>query len=100
MTLPTGITARPNVEVQHHKIHEGNHFSVHKISTGVNIATPKYFLIIPPPFQPDNAIEIHIIFKVTSDIGGILEFFENPTFTGNGTPVAIINNNRRSTRHH
>jgi hypothetical protein len=98
MTLPLNIVPKPTLEIQHHKIHEGNHFTVHT-TTSVPASTSKYFLIIPPPIQPDGSIiEIHIIFEVDVLAGviGKLEFFENPTITGNGTPLNIINNNRRS----
>ena len=97
MTLPVSIVARPEIDISHHRIHEGNHFVVHKITLGVPIAPPKYFLIVPPPTQPDGSIiEMHIIFEIASDVGGTLEVFENSTVTANGTPLDIINNNRRS----
>lgn len=97
MTIPTSIIPKPNINLVHHRIHEGNHFVIHKVSTGINVANPKYFLIIPPPVQPDGSIiEMHLIFEVDSDIGGTLEFFENPTVTNNGTALAVISNNRRS----
>lgn len=97
MTIPVSIISKPTIDIAHHRIHEGNHFLVHKISTGINIASPKYFLIIPPPVQPGLlTTEIHIIFEINTDIGGTLEFFENPTVTDNGILLSIINNNRRS----
>lgn len=96
MTLPLNIVPKPTLELSHQKIHEGNHFSVHKFTLGV--AAIKYFLIIPPPVQPDGSvIEMHLIFEISTNVaGGILEFFENPTITANGTSLDIINNNRRS----
>ncbi len=94
MTLPTSIISQPNIDISHHRIHEGNHFMIHRISTGINV---KYFLIIPPPTQSDGTvIEMHLLFKIKSDIGGTLKFFENPTITNNGNELTIINNNRRS----
>ncbi len=96
MTLPVSISPRPMVELTHHRIHEGNHFLVHKISLGINIASPKYYLIIPPPSAGTNTIEMHLIFEVDSDIGGTLLLFESSTIEDNGTALTIINNNRRS----
>lgn len=97
MTIPTSIVSKPTIDITHHRIHEGNHFMVHRIATGIDIVTPKYFLIIPPPIQPDGTvIEMHIIFEVVTDKGGTLEFFENPTVIDNGAELTIINNNRRS----
>lgn len=97
MTVPTPIIPRPDIDIAHQRIHEGNHFFIHRIATGINMANPKYFMIIPPPVQPNGSvIEMHIIFELMTDIGGTLEFFENPTVTSNGTELTIINNNRRS----
>lgn len=98
MTVPTSIVARPSVDIAHHRIHEGNHFIVHKITIGVPAAPPKYFLIIPPPPQPNGTIvEMHLLFELYSTTGGTLEFFENPTATIVGaSPLTIVNNNRRS----
>lgn len=97
MTVPTSIISKPELDIAHQRIHEGNHFFIHRIATGINMANPKYFLIIPPPVQPDGSvIEMHIIFEVITDIGGTLGFFESPTVTSNGTELTIINNNRRS----
>lgn len=99
MTLPLNIVPKPTLELSHHKIHEGNHFTVHKITTAPGPG-PKYFLIIPPPVQPDGSvIEIHIIFEIdliTAGVGGTLEFFENPTIAGPGATLNTVNNNRRS----
>ncbi len=97
MTLPVSIVPRPELDIAHHRIHEGNHFVVHKVTLLVPALLPKYFLIIPPPPQPDGSIiETHIIFEIDSDVGGTLEFFENSTVTALGIPLDIINNNRRS----
>lgn len=98
MTLPVSIISSPGLDIAHHRIHEGNHFVVHKVTLAVPIAPPKYYLIIPPPVQPGGTIiEMHLIFEIDSDVGGTLEFFEGSTITANGVPLDIINNNRRST---
>lgn len=96
MTIPTSIISRPSIDISHQKIHEGNHFVVHAVATGVNIASPKYYIVIPPPFDSTNTIEIHIIFEVDADHGGTLDVFEDATISNNGTELTIINNNRRS----
>jgi hypothetical protein len=96
MTLPTEVISRPTIDIAHQKIHEGNHFIVHSIATGINIANPKYYLLIPPPFDSTNTIEIHVIFEIDADHGGELYVYEDTTVSANGTEVTIINNNRRS----
>ena len=96
MTLPVPIVAMPSLELAHHRVHEGNHFMVHKIYTGV--ATTRYFLVIPPPapINPNNTVEMHLIFDIDTEPGGTLQLFEGPTITNNGASLNIINNNRRS----
>ena len=96
MTIPTSIVPRPSVQLPHHRIHEGNHFTIHRITT--SLAGIKYFLIIPPPVQvPHSAtVEIHVIFDIVSDLGVQFEFFEDGTVTANGSPLMPINNNRNS----
>ena len=96
MTLPVSISPKPMIELAHHRIHEGNHFLVHQVSLGVNIAFPKYYLIIPPPSAGTDTTEMHLIFEVVSQIGGTLILFEDATISANGTALTIINNNRRS----
>ena len=96
MTLPVSISPKPMIELAHHRIHEGNHFFVHRISLGINIASPKYYLIVPPPTAGADTIEMHVIFEVDSDKGGTLILFEDATVSANGTALTIINNNRRS----
>lgn len=98
MTLPVSISPKPMVELAHHRIHEGNHFLVHKVSLGINIVSPKYFLIIPPSSAGTDTVEMHLIFEIVTDIGGTLELFEDNTIANNGTALDIINNNRRSTQ--
>lgn len=98
MTLPTNIVSRPAIDIAHHKTHEGNHYSIHRIITGVTVVNPKYILIIPPPVAatPSDTIEIHLLFRVLStNIGFTLEVFESSVATGL-TALIPINFNRRS----
>lgn len=98
MTLPTTIISTPQLDISHQKIHEGNHFDVHIVRTGINIVSPKNILFIPPASATilSNTIEIHLIFSLTSNTGATIEFFEGTTVTNNGTALNIINHNRRS----
>ncbi len=98
MTLPTTSISKPLVDIAHQKIHEGNHFDVHIVRTGIDIASPKDLLFISPPSAAisSDTIEIHLIFGVTSNTGTMVEFFEGATVTDNGTALDIINHNRRS----
>lgn len=98
MVLPTTIISKSQLDIAHQKIHEGNHFDIHIVRTGINIVSPKDILFIPPVTAsiPSNTIEIHMIFSVTSNTGATIELFEGTTVTNNGTVIDIINHNRRS----
>lgn len=99
MTIPASIVARPDLELSHHRIHEGNLFHANIISTNLQIINPKYILFISPPQDPVAAdtTKVHLIFKVTANPGILLEFFEDSVVTNNGTAVPLINHNRNST---
>ena len=100
MTLPTSIVANPRVNLPHHRIHEGNYFSTHTISTGLLMANPKRFLFIspaifPPPDTADTT-KIHLTFVISTNPGVMLQFFEDAITSDNGIPIPTINQNRLS----
>jgi len=95
MTVPVSIVARPSLDIAHHRIHEGNHFVIHRITKA--LTTVKYFLMIPPSGNPSITTQIHIIFEVLSDGGMTLELFEGGTVSSNGTQLLPRNSNRNST---
>ena len=99
MTLPTSIIAKPNVRITHHRIHEGNFFSTHTVSTGLMVANPKLFHVDTSPIAPapPETIEEHMIFIVSANPGIKIEFFENAIVANDGTPIPTINQNRNST---
>lgn len=97
MTLPVSIVPRPTLQLSHHRIHEGNHFNIHKITTDLNLTITKYFLIIPPTIQipPSATVEIHLTFEIVTDTGLQFEFFEDAA-ASNGSQIMPVNNNRNS----
>lgn len=99
MTLPTSIIAAPDINLSHHRIHEGNFFSTHTVSTGLLVANPKLFLLDPPSTAPvaTDTIEIHLIFIVSANPGVKIEFLEEAVIADNGSAILIINQNRNST---
>lgn len=98
MTFPVSIAPRPSIGLSHHRIHEGNHFSVHKINNNIDPLFPQYFLIIPPSAAPipSDTIIIHIIFDISADKGITVELFEDSD-AANGAPLFVRNDNRNST---
>jgi len=80
------------IDAVHRRIHDGVNFETSDLSTGINIATPKRFLII----TPNTTTRAHLIFAVETQPGATVEFFEDATVTANGTALAAINLNRVS----
>jgi len=80
------------LDFPHHEIHEGFHYIVSDSDTNVDIASPKYWHIK----TADNAEWCHLLGAFIADGAGTLEFFENPTTTGDGTQLTAYNNNRNS----
>ncbi len=83
-----------NVEQAHTKIHEGWHFTINDVTTGVNIAAPKRYHLLAPSILSEA--QVHFIFMVQADKGILVQLFESPTVTVNGTAMTPINNDRNS----
>ena len=80
------------IEYEHHEVHEGNFYTVFDRDSSVDIASPKYWHII----TPNTAKRCHIKIKVTADGKALVELFENPTTSDNGTALVAYNNDRNS----
>jgi hypothetical protein len=80
-----------SVEYEHHKIHEGDHYECSDYDSDVDITGPKYWHIKTPASG-----RTHLTFEVIAARNGLLEFFENPTITGDGTLLTCYNNDRNS----
>ncbi len=70
------------------KLHYGKYFSVSDIDEDVDTGSPKYWLFL------HDGHDLHIRGNVKSDSNGIVEFFEDPTITDNGSSITAYNNNR------
>jgi len=79
------------MDLAHHMVHEGDSFTLSDFDADVDVAGPKYWLIRVPA-----NVEFHIKISIECDTGSLLEFFENPTITGDGTELTFYNNNRNS----
>jgi len=80
------------IDTVHSKIHQGVTFSIGDIDIGINIITPKRYLII----TPNTSARAHIVFTVETEPGAKFEFFEDTTVTANGTALSPINYKRDS----
>lgn len=96
MTIPVPVTINPSIDLNHFKIHEGPFASSQIVSNNIQIANPKYILLFSAPLAtpPSNTLFIHFDYSVSSNLGIITEFFENPTFSDTGILVPRFFNNR------
>jgi len=81
-----------NILSEHHKIHEGSHYTTVDYDNDVDIATPKYWHIK----TPDTAVVPHFVWRVKASLNGLVELFEAPTTSANGTALTSRNNDRNS----
>lgn len=80
------------IETVHNRIHAGREFDVTDVALGINIATPKRYLLV----TPNTSTRIHVVILIESEPGATVEFFEDTTVTANGTGLSEINHNRTS----
>lgn len=98
MELDSIASGRPTygyqvfVEVEHHKIHEGAHFTKQLCDYEVDIASPKYVLLR----APDTATRIHQNMEVSASGAINIQLFEDPSLNSDGTPLVVYNNDRNS----
>lgn len=84
--------AKIGIDVTHHHIHDGDHYTFVVIDTDVDIAAPKYIRITPP----NTTTRIHFTGQVYVTASSLIELFENPTINAAGSVVTIYNNDRNS----
>ena len=80
------------IDIVHHKVHEGNFYTVSDYDSVVQTVAPKYWHII----TPNTAKRIHTLISVISNLAGNIGFFEAPTTSANGTALTAYNNDRNS----
>lgn len=81
------------IQSAHGAIHSGELFEMTDVTLGVNVATPKRYLLV----TPNTSTRIHVALLVESEPGITIEFFEDTIVTANGTELGEINHNRIST---
>jgi len=81
-----------SIRTVHHQIHEGESFSSNDVTTNVQMAAPKRYLLI----TPDTDTRAHFVFRIGTEPGAKIELFEDTTVSNNGSVLPIFNNNRNS----
>jgi len=80
----------PVLQLEHYKVHLGKYYTTTEYDGDVDIASPKIWHIA----TPNTTTRAHIIFAISSDIAGTIEFFEGPTIITSGTGLTPRNNDR------
>jgi hypothetical protein len=80
------------IPIEHHKIHEGNYYTVTDYSGDVAVAVSAQWLVK----TPDTTKRAHLTSMFDSSGAAAVELYENPTVVANGVALTVINNNRNS----
>jgi len=84
--------AKVSIDLAHHEIHEGNHYTCNVLDEDVDIAAPK----IVRCTAPNTSTRIHWVTEVSTDGAAKVEFFEEPTINVAGSDMTENNNDRNS----
>ena len=80
------------IDIVHYQIHRGKAFIYPNYDIDVDIAVPKFFRLTAPAAPK----QVHLSFDFQALTAGTVEFYEDPTLTGQGSTVVGINLNRNS----
>ena len=81
---------RPILTTNHYEIHNGNHYVNSGQVTMAAEASQDILITVPAGKY------VHFLFSVRSTAEARLDFYETPTVSANGTPLTVINRNRRT----
>ncbi len=80
----------PSVAVEHHHIHEGIHYTCNDYDNDVDTAEKEWLVKAPATGR------IHVTFEMVASKNGVIEAFEGPTTSANGTGLTCYNSDRNS----
>lgn len=86
--------AQAQIDIQHLMVHAGRYFSASDVDLLVAIASPKEWLFRMPDLED---YEIHCQFAISSSAQCVVELFENPTVSADGSEITPVNHHRTST---
>ena len=81
------------IELPHHEVHEGDYFTV---TDGATINAGAINRKVWRFTTPDNATRAHFVVTFTTNLAGVLYFYENPTVNAAGAALTVHNNERNS----
>lgn len=80
------------IETEHNHIHHGHHFQCPD-TQGLGGASIGYWMINTPDSGSGN---VHLLFEVSTDDVGLLQFYEAPTLMASGAGLVEYDNNRQT----
>jgi hypothetical protein len=85
--------AQVSIDLAHHKVHEGEHYTVTDSATiNSGAANRKVWRFT----TPNTAVRMHFVLSFSSTLSGVLTWNENPTLNVAGTGLTIFNSDRNS----
>jgi hypothetical protein len=83
------------IELPHHEVHEGNHYTTTDSATiNAGALNRKVWRFT----TPNNTTQCHLILTFTSSLSGVLSFNANPTVNAPGSGLSEYNNNQNSVK--
>ena len=82
-----------NIDIEHHKIHEGKHYTCQVYDADTDSGESKYLLVR----APNTTTRVHYVFNLRATLNGTLYFYEGPTTSSTGSLLTSYNNDRNST---
>lgn len=86
-------SSQVTIDTAHHKVHEGEHYTVTDSATINSGAGNKKIWRFT---TPNTATRMHFVLSFSSNQPGVLTFNENPTLNAAGTGLTIFNSDRNS----
>ena len=81
-----------DIDVEHHEVHSSNFYTMSDRFSGVQIATPKQWLVR----TPNTDMRFHCKMNLQSTSASFAQCYENPFVSNSGTLLTAFNNDRNS----
>jgi len=79
------------LDIAHHEIHQGDFFTTDYTKDTSSGGTANILLVVPTATE-----EVHIIYRVNTELEAEITMYEGSTVTGSPTELVIYNKNRNS----
>ena len=92
ITIDEATRAIATIEYEHYQIHEGNTFTILEVNDLGN-GVVRDILVVSP-----NTTEwAHLVWEIEHELETLIQFYQDTTYTDNGTEITSFNRNGNST---